>query len=192
MSLNPATYAEALERAQSRPKKPRMPLKRAGIKKQGVDASRCLNASGKLEERKASRKKRKSAADDLRKRVWKQFSIFIRRSAADENGVVQCVTCPARHLWNSGQIQAGHWMHGRLDFDERNVHPQCVPCNYHWNTKVSAAYAIFMAKTYGVEGMEELQLLANTKGNRYSRDELEAILKQYKALNSSNSTMGIL
>lgn len=135
---------------------------------------------------KKSRRRKKLTDGQLKKKVWKQFSIHIRVSAADGQGYVQCVTCPARHLWDSGEIHAGHWIHNRLDYDERNVHPQCVRCNYHWNTKVSISYSIFMARTYGIEVMEELQLLANTQGNRYPRAELEALLEKYRSLNAAN------
>ena len=134
------------------------------------------------------RPKRSKRTSDktLKKRLWKQFSIHIRVSAADEQGYVQCVTCPARHLWNSGEIHAGHWIHNRLDFEERNIHPQCVRCNYHWNTQVTIAYSVFMARTYGVEVMDELRLLSHTKGNRYKRVELLELLDKYRALNAEN------
>ena len=76
-------------------------------------------------------------------------------------------------------------MHGRLDFDERQINPQCVRCNYYWNTGVNAAYSAFMAREYGADIMQELVLLANTKRNKYSREELQEIVAKYKGLNES-------
>lgn len=139
--------------------------------------------------RKAKKTKRAKlpSLKSLRKRVWVQFSIFIRTRDADEFGMVTCVTCPARHPWNSGEIHAGHWIHGRLDFDERNIHGQCKNDNYYSHTKVNTAYACFMAKTYGHEVMDELRLLSNTKGNRYDRSELMFLLEKYSTLNRNNS-----
>lgn len=176
MSLQPATYEQA--------KLAFKPLKRSRMTRKASNGLKTPSARRKPQK---SARKKLLPLRKLHKKVWREFSIYIRSSSADENGVVQCVTCPAKHVWNSGQIQAGHWMHNRLDFDERNVAPQCVPCNYHWNTKVSAAYSIYMARTYGVEVMEELQLLANTHGNRYSRDELNQLLEKYKTLNKGRA-----
>lgn len=175
----------------AKPRKPlarTVPLKRSAMNRQGSRGKTSLAGRIKRTEplRKKAKKRKRLTDAKLKKKIWKEFSIHVRSSAADEQGVVQCVTCPARHVWNSGQIQAGHWIHNRLDFDERNIHPQCVPCNYHWNTKVSISYSIFMAKTYGIETMEELQLLANTQGNRYPRAELERLLIHYKTLNAAN------
>lgn len=179
MSLNPQSFEQA--------KLVFKPLKRSGFKKKTDTSSQRLKTPLRAKGKPKRARKKLIKLPKLHKRVWREFSIYIRSSAADESGVVQCVTCPNRFVWNSGQIQAGHWMHGRLDFDERNVHPQCVTCNYHWNTKVSVAYAIFMSKTYGVEVMEELQLLANTHGNRYSRDELNELLATYRTLNAESA-----
>lgn len=104
----------------------------------------------------------------------------MRQSAADWRGYVACITCGKKYIWNSGQIHAGHWIHDKLDFDERNVHPQCANCNYYRNKNTNTAYAVFMAKTYGVKGMVELRSLAVKKGNDYTYSELEAIIIKYK------------
>lgn len=151
-----------------------------GKQRAGIGVTRAAKAA------KAGRKAKKPTTSQLKKRVWKEFSILIRTRDADEQGYVQCVTCEARHLWNSGDIHAGHWMHGRLDFDERNIHPQCKICNYYSSTKVSAAYSVFMARTYGAEVMDELRLLGNSQGNRYSRMEIEELFLKYKNLNKAN------
>lgn len=188
-NFHPETYAEALEIAKSRPKRPRKPLRAVRPISSGsnlLERKRAQVARGTAKDKKPKKKKLLSISR-FKKKVWVQFSIFIRTRGADSEGYVQCVTCPARHLWNSGRIHAGHWIHGRLDFDPRNVSPQCATCNYHWNTKVSVAYSIFMVRTYGLEVMEELELLANTQGNRYSREELQTLLEYYRGINSENS-----
>lgn len=82
-------------------------------------------------------------------------------------------------MWNSGQIHAGHWIHDKLDYDERNVHPQCQNCNYKYNKNVNTLYAIYMARTYGHEEMKDIRLLADSKGNNYSYDELVELLDKY-------------
>lgn len=135
------------------------------------------------------KRKKLISIKSLRKKVWTQFSIFIRTRGADAQGINICVTCKTGHFWRT--LQAGHWIHGRLDFEERNIHAQCVPCNYHWNTRVSIAYSVFMAKTYGVEIMEELRLLSNTQSNKLRRDELHILLEKYSALNAGNPIVSL-
>lgn len=116
----------------------------------------------------------------LMKDVWKLFSEWVRRSNADWRGYVKCVTCPAVLMWNEG-IQAGHWIHDKLDFDERNVHPQCASCNLNLNwKKATVAYGIYMADRYGVEEMNSIRKLANEFGNSYSREELEKLKVELK------------
>ena|SRR3990167_4769389 len=126
--------------------------------------------------------KKKFTAKDrkkLFKKAWKFFSIHIRKSAADYRGYTRCVTCGASYLWNSGSIHAGHWIHDKLDFDERNIHPQCRSCNYAYNKNTNTAYAVYMARTYGAEEMERIRKYAMEKGNDYSVKELENTIQRY-------------
>ncbi len=131
--------------------------------------------------KKLKRKKLKSLRS-LKNLAWYWFSIWVRKSASDWKGYTACVCCGAVSLWNSGDIHAGHWIHDKLDYDERNVHPQCKNCNYKFNKNTNTFYAIFMAKTYGVLGMEQIRKDATEKGNNYSRFELMEIIEKYKAL----------
>lgn len=193
-SLAPKTYELARERFKPMKKSnlarrsnlDEKPLSRSGIARKRL-SSAIPYATNSLKARKKGKRKRLQSMKALKKLVWKHFSIFIRTNEADSDGFVICVTCGAAYLWNSGQVHAGHWIHGRLDFDERNIHPQCKNDNYFTNTRVNTAYSCFMAKTYGAEVMDELRLLSNTKGNRYSRAELDELLEKYKTLNGANS-----
>ena len=117
----------------------------------------------------------------LKKKAWKVFSIWVRKSNANFNGYVACCSCGDQYLWNSGEIHAGHWIHDKLDYDERNVHPQCYKCNLKFNwKKATTGYAIFMARKYGVDEMDKLRKEAYLKGNNYSIQELEEIIKKYE------------
>ena len=116
----------------------------------------------------------------LNNKAWKLMSEWIRRRAADWRGFVMCVTCSKSFIWDSGQIHAGHWIHDKLDYDERNVHPQCRKCNYKYNKNVNTMYAIFMAKTYGAKGMAKIRRDADTKGNLYTYQELNEIIENLK------------
>lgn len=116
----------------------------------------------------------------LNKKAWKLMSEWVRRSNADWRGYVACVTCGKQYIWNSGDIHAGHWIHDKLEYDPRNINPQCRNCNYKYNKNVNTRYGLFMARTYGVEVMDELIKLSNTKGNSYNILELKEIIEDLK------------
>lgn len=118
----------------------------------------------------------------LKKKAWKIFSIWVRKSKADHAGYVACCSCGDMYPWNSGETHAGHWIHDKLDYDERNVHPQCYRCNLKFNwKKATSGYAIFMARKYGHKEMERIRQDAYKKGNNYTREELKDIISSYKA-----------
>ena len=179
MSLQPATYEEALERAQKRPQKPRQPLKRGKLARKTA-----LRSKSSLAPAKRKKKVRRLTDGQLKKRVWKEFSIFIRTEGADALGFNQCITCQTRLHWK--QLQAGHFIRGRLNsnlFDERGCHPQCYSCNIHRQGNVVIYYKI-MLKKYGQKVIDEL-LEQNNKTHKWQAGELQNLLDHYKTLNKS-------
>jgi len=67
---------------------------------------------------------------DLVKVLDREFSWFIRLSAADDSGLVRCVTCGSVHYWK--EITLGHYVsrtHHSVRWDLVNVAPQCSKCN---------------------------------------------------------------
>jgi hypothetical protein len=85
----------------------------------------------------------------LKKRAWTVFAKFIRER--DNN---TCVTC-GRTLADGYVMNAGHFIHNREDFNEKNIHCQCFVCNKikHGNMKT---YCIKMVEWYGIETVKEL------------------------------------
>lgn len=130
-----------------------------------------------------TKRKKLKSLKSLNKKAWKLFSIWVRKSEADFAGYVACCCCGKQYLWNSGDIHAGHWIHGRLEYDPRNIHPQCKNCNFKYNPNSKAQYAIYMANKYGAEEMAKIWELAYSKGNNYSRLELENIILKYGTRN---------
>lgn len=122
----------------------------------------------------------------LKKKAWKVFSEWVRKSEADWRGYVACCCCGKSYLWNSGEIHAGHWIHDKLDFEPMNVHPQCRNCNFKYNKNTNTLYAIYMARRYGAKEMEELRKLAYIFGNDYSRAELMELIEKYGNSKISN------
>lgn len=52
-------------------------------------------------------------------------------------------------------MNAGHFKHGVLDFDEMNIHCQCVKCN-KWNSGELDIYAEHLIRDYGLDKFNDL------------------------------------
>lgn len=90
--------------------------------------------------------------------TWKLFSKYIRLKNSDDKGFCVCVTCGAIKFWK--EMQGGHYMHNKSDYDEENVHVQCIRCN-HFLSGNGIEYAKFMLKKYGPEKLELIEWRAN-------------------------------
>ena len=107
--------------------------------------------------------KKRSKKKILRDKLWDTFSIYIRKR--DE---ATCFTCDKREWdtetgeWTIKGFNAGHFIHNVLDFDEMNIHCQCIRCNHHLSGN-GVEYSRRMIKKYGLEAVEELH-------NRASKD----------------------
>ncbi len=139
----------------------------------------------KKEKHKQTKTYQKSRFKTLHPKAWKVFSEYVRRKDADESGRVQCFTC--ENTTHYKEANAGHYFHGKLDFDERNVRVQCVGCNLYRSGNL-AYYGVKLARMIGTDGMEQLRLDANTI--RYTCEDLEMFIQIYssklKELNENN------
>lgn len=108
-----------------------------------------LRSSSRLGKR--AKKPRQPKASTLKKKLWKLFSEYIRRRAADHSGIAQCVSCGLPSHWQS--LQGGHYVRASAGmntyFDEQNVHPQCVRCNIFLDGNIQG-YTLYMVNTYGL------------------------------------------
>ena len=112
----------------------------------------------------------------LRKKAWKLISIYVRSKNTNWRGYANCFTCLKTDLWKN--LQCGHYIHNKLDFDERNLKPQCQRCNHFLRGNLGA-YAERLIGLYGRKWMEKLRKDAQKKGNLYSRKELIEIIERY-------------
>ena len=114
-------------------------------------------------------------------RAWKAFSEYIRRSHADDNGYVSCVTCGTTRQWNDG-IDAGHFIPksrgNAVLYVVENVHPQCKRCNLMEGGNFENYYP-YMLEMYGESGIEELRQLSKTTKHFTASDYL-ALEQEYK------------
>ncbi len=131
----------------------------------------------KLERKVKSKKFQKSEWKKWHKKCWLVFSEYVRRKNADWRGQVECYSCGVKVGWK--EANAGHFHHGKLDFSEVNVRPQCVACNL-WKSGNLARYATHLVQEIGQEGMVELEREANTK--IYLVEELKEIHAKYTEL----------
>lgn len=119
--------------------------------------------------------KSKQSKRTLHKKVWDVFSKCVRLRAITDNEYVQCFTCSAVKKWT--EMQAGHFKHGKLDFDPLNIHPQCQQCNGFKHGKLDV-YGIKLAQTYGLKTVIDLEKRA-AQHEGYSYSELENLLKLF-------------
>lgn len=115
--------------------------------------------------------------------LWTHFSTYIRKKDADFQGFTHCYTCGKRINWKL-EADAGHYIkraYKSLKFDERNVKPQCFRCN-HFMDGNQDAFAEHLELDYGHGILQELGKLKWVE-KRFTRLELEELIKKYKDLN---------
>lgn len=89
-------------------------------------------------------------------RLWKVFSEYVRRK---EKGI--CFTCGKQNWdenlgeWTIKGTNAGHYKHNVLDFDEDNVHCQCIRCNMYLSGN-GTEYSFRLLKSIGEDGLSAL------------------------------------
>ena len=118
------------------------------------------------------RKHSKNPYAKLRKKAWDTFSYWIRHKR--DKG--RCYTCGKKN--EPKKMNAGHYEHiNCLDFDERNIHCQCVYCNLrlHGNRNI---YALHLEKQYGHGILQELDRL-KWKNRYFKVSELNEIILKY-------------
>ena len=114
----------------------------------------------------------------LKKLAWKLLSLKIRRQASNSWGNCKCYTCGATHRYQ--ELQAGHAIggrHGAVLFDTDIIRPQCVACNVF----LRGNYPIFVTKLIKEHGLDwwESKLLQSRQVRKWSRNELEDLIKRY-------------
>lgn len=113
----------------------------------------------------------------LKKKAWILQSRWVRENAANFQGYAPCFTCEKLFPWK--ELQLGHFIHNKLDFDLRNLKLQCIGCN-HFRSGNLGVYGIKLFQIYGLEWVKQLEKDANEKGNNYSRQEIMEIIEKYK------------
>lgn len=114
---------------------------------------------------------KKPTRKSLHKKLWDLQSKEIRSKAADFSGYAECYTCRRKYQWK--EMDVGHRFHNKLDFDKRNLKPQCVRCN-KWLHGASGEYTARLIEDFGMEWYKQLERDAHQhKG--YSLKELNLL-----------------
>jgi hypothetical protein len=135
-----------------------------------------LKAIRKLDRKIQSKGFIENTRKKLHKQMWKLMSLYIRTKDADNNGMVSCYTCGIVKHYK--EMDCGHFKHGRLDGDERNLKVQCSKCNRYLSGHLDV-YAERLIRDYGLDWFNQLVLDANTHQG-YSISELACIIRDLK------------
>lgn len=132
------------------------------------------NKLGEIKDTQENRKK-------LKDKAWNTFSIYIR--LRDK----KCVACGAtfwdseKGEWSIVGLQAGHFHHNVLDFDEENVNAECSQCN-HYKSGNLAPYSVYLLNKLGKKGFNDLAIRAKQalKGELLSIKDYQEIILKYE------------
>lgn len=133
-------------------------------------------------------KPKKDRVKTLKTKLWKVFSLYIRKSYANENGMV--LTCDGEwQHWKDthcGHLYTGTERNKQLGgnelwYYENNFAPQSADGN-RFNSKDSAkVYMMWAIKKYGIEEVELMKRLKDTP-KKFTEEELEEKYRHYKEL----------
>lgn len=126
------------------------------------------------------KKKLVSQTKTMRKKAEAVFHQFIRlRDCLCYTPFMdwaRCYTCLKDFKYH--QLEAGHFKHNKLDFDERNLHAQCAGCN-KWGHGKLDEYATHLVKDYGPKILEELNQAVINEPKKRTLEDYEKIFNLY-------------
>jgi len=122
---------------------------------------------------------KKRTRKNLVKELDRVFSLYVRHSNANLDGLVECATCPT--VKPVKQMQAGHFQsRGKYAtrWELKNVQPQCQGCNI-WKQGEQYAMSKYLDEKYGEGTADEMVRLSNTTV-KFTDWELQEMIDDYK------------
>lgn len=116
---------------------------------------------------------------NLKAKLDKIFSVYIRMRDADKDGICTCISCGDMKYWKL--MDAGHFVNRRymaLRYSETNVNAQCRSCN-RFDEGNSLGYALGLTKKYGKNIIDKLRIAKKTSV-KYTKFEFETMIRYYK------------
>ncbi len=114
----------------------------------------------RVQNKRATRKK-KQTLPQLKKKLWRIFSEYIRIKDSNSKGSIKCITCESVYHWKDpkGRMQCGHFFPKKgfpsLYYNETNTAPQCSYCNGVLEG-AQYAYSLYIKERYGQEVLDSL------------------------------------
>tara|TARA_R110002012_G_scaffold49226_2_gene127392 strand:+ start:194 stop:601 length:408 start_codon:yes stop_codon:yes gene_type:complete len=125
------------------------------------------------------KKKKTKTLAQLKRSLDTIFSRYVRLSAADDNGYVQCYTCESIKPWkevDAGHFQSRKWLPSR--FHLSNVKPQCKRCNI-FSGGQQYVFGKLLDLREGEGTAEKMYKLARAS-IKYTRADYEEEIEYYK------------
>lgn len=119
---------------------------------------------------------------DLKSKLDKEFSLFIRLRDAMPNGFFRCISCGQIKPFE--QADNGHYFsrtHLSTRFDENNCHAECRHCN-RFKADHLEGYRVNLINKIGQQKFDLLKVKA-ANASKITDFEYEQLIKYYKALN---------
>lgn len=120
--------------------------------------------------------------NNLKAKLDKEFSQYIRLRDCMPNGFFRCISCG--QIKPFAQADCGHYInrqHMSTRFDEMNCNAQCRHCNRFDEGNIQG-YRKGLVQKYGEQAVVLLEAKKN-QHRKYSDFEYEALIKHYKELN---------
>ena len=117
----------------------------------------------------------KSERKKLHKKCWELQKQYLRKKHSDFQGYVECYT--GGELIPATESQQGHFHHGKLDFDLRNIHLQCAEDNLYKSGNLTN-YSARLVQENGQEWFLQLNKDAS-RHTGYTIDDLKKIIEHY-------------
>lgn len=120
---------------------------------------------------------------NLKARLDREFSLYVRLRDTMPNGYFRCISCG--QLKPFGQADCGHYInrqHMSTRYDEMNCNAQCRKCNRFMEGNMSG-YRHGLVEKYGERNVMLLEAKKN-QTRKYSDFEYSELIKYYKALNA--------
>ena len=117
----------------------------------------------------------------LKKELDKWFSLYIRLSNSDENGIAECFTCHKKDLYKN--LQNGHFQSRKFlatRFDLKNCQVQCAGCNV-FRYGEQYRFAVNLDAKYGKGTAEKLEIQAR-QSVKITRVEYIDFISYYKEI----------
>lgn len=119
---------------------------------------------------------------DLKAKLDREFSLFIRLRDAMDNGYFRCISCGQIKPFE--QADCGHYanrQHMNTRYDEMNCNAQCRHCNRFMEGNIQN-YRKGLISKYSEQQVIALETRQNIS-RKYSDFEFEQLIKYYRALN---------